>query len=99
MFVGTLCLCVCSLLYITSLGYRWLKSDDLSEEFLKTGEVVLLRVLFLASLRLYCHILTGDMKVCVKRDSDADMCTAECCSYAHMYAVKCVHVLLPLVVV
>ena len=53
-------------MYVTSLGYRWLKSDDISEEFLKTGEVVLLRVLFLASLRLYCHILTGDMKVCVQ---------------------------------
>ena len=54
---------LCSLMYIASLGYRWLKSDDICEEFLKTGEVVLLRVLFLASLRLYCHILTGDMRV------------------------------------
>ena len=80
---------VLSLMYVASLGYRWLKSDDISEEFLKTGEVTLLRVLFLASLRLYCHILTGDMKVCVC------VCVRACvCACVRACVCVFVHILL-----
>jgi hypothetical protein len=50
------------LLYIATLGYRWLKSDDIGEEFLKSEEVVILRVIYLVSLRLFCHVLTGSLK-------------------------------------
>jgi hypothetical protein len=61
-----------SLLYMCGLCYQWLKSDvsvSHTTGQLRTGELLLLRILYLISLRLYYHQIAGTLKdVCTRED-------------------------------
>ena len=52
-----------SLLYIAGLCFQWLKSKELSETVLRTGELLLLKIVYLTTLRLHYHHLTRALAV------------------------------------
>eukprot|EP00731_Ephydatia_muelleri_P024106 Em0016g377a len=49
-----------SLLYIAGLSYKWLKRDEVDGPLLRSGELLLLKILYLASLRIYVYHLPTD---------------------------------------
>lgn len=59
-----------SLIYVAGLCYQWLKNDEEeSKGLLRTGEIILLKILFFITLRLYYHHLTGClMDVCTREE-------------------------------
>lgn len=58
-----------SLLHIAGMSYQWLKRDELDGPLLRSGELLLLKILYLVSLRIYVYHLNGALPtLCTKEE-------------------------------